>query len=89
MSHKVKITKEEKKEKVVKIYYRVTLDGEKTGYTELDGKKAKGHFDLDYQSYRDNKTVDKHLKAWAEQEVENIIEKHDPSESVEGREVEL
>lgn len=89
MSHEAVITGEEKKEKVVKIHYEVTVDGEKIGIPEADGETRTGHFDVSYEIYKDNDRVDKHLKTWAQQEIEKVKEQYQPSEPAEGRKVEL
>lgn len=89
MTHKAVITEEEKLDKSVKIHYKITVDGEKIGIPELDGKEFQDDFDVDYAKYKDNERVKKHLKMWAEKKLEELKEKNQPSEPAKGKEVEL
>jgi len=89
LSHKAKITGEEKKDNSVRIEFETTVDGEKINRPKLDGKKISGHFNIDYDKYKNNKRVDRHVRTWSKKKIQKLIEKNDPSESAEGREIEV
>lgn len=92
MANKIKITDQDKKENGVRIEFEVTLDSssEKISIPEgLDGEKVEGHFNLDYETFRDNSQVKRHAQRWARHYIHKRIEEYNPSESAEGMETSL
>jgi len=91
MKHQIDIVEEKKLSNAVRIEIEVTLgtDGTPKVPEELAGETIEHHFDLDYETYRENEQVRRHARRWAREAVNKKIERQQPSDTIKGETIEL